>query len=492
VAPETVSVGALVAVKPGERVPLDGVVAEGLSALDTSALTGESLPRDVGPGDTALAGSINVSGLLVLEVTKPFGASTVSKILALVRDAGHRKARSERFITRFSKVYTPVVLGAALILALAPPLLVPGASWGDWVSRALVFLVVSCPCALVLSVPLSYFAGIGGASRRGILIKGGNYLEALSRVDTVVFDKTGTLTRGAFTVSRVEDTDAFPGEALLEIAAHAECHSNHPIALSVRRAYGRVPDAGRVSDYTELAGRGVRARVDGRPVLAGGLALLTDAGLVPPSADGGADTAVWLAVDGVYAGRILLSDDLKVDGPAAVRALRAAGVRRVVMLTGDRAAAAQPVAAALGLDDFRADLLPPQKVAEIEALAAQKQTGGSLVFVGDGLNDAPALARSDVGVAMGGVGSDAALEAADVVLMTDEPSKLAEAVSLARRTQGIVRQNIAFALGVKAVLLLLGALGLLPMWAAVFGDVGVALLAVLNATRGLARGIVRG
>jgi Cd2+/Zn2+-exporting ATPase len=487
VTPEEVAPGSLILVKPGEKVPLDGLVAEGVSALDTSALTGESLPRDVGPGSEILSGSINKNGILVIEVTKAFGESTVSKILRLVESAGSKKAPVENFITKFARYYTPAVVFAALALAFIPPLLIPGAAFADWINRGLVFLVVSCPCALVISIPLSFFGGIGGASKNGILIKGSNYLEALTKVDTVVFDKTGTLTRGVFTVTRIIPAPGWTEGELLSLAAHAEAYSNHPIALSIQEAYGGKIEAGRISAPEETAGKGIRVQIDGRTVLAGNGALLEDAGVGRPGPAPGdaAGTLVHLAADGVYAGCLLIADAVKADSKAAVAGLKALGVKRVAMLTGDSGAAAAAVGGELGLDAVYAELLPQDKVLQLEALEQRKTGGGKLIFVGDGINDAPVLARSDVGIAMGGLGSDAAIEAADVVLMTDEPSKLVSAVMIARKTRGIVRQNIVFALGVKAVILILGALGIAPMWAAVFGDVGVTLIAVLNAMRAL-------
>jgi Cd2+/Zn2+-exporting ATPase len=484
VAPEEVAPGDLIVVKPGEKVPLDGRVREGVSALDTSALTGEALPRDVGPGGDILAGSINKSGVLVIEVTREFGESTVSKILELVQNAGNKKSPTEKFITKFARYYTPLVVFAALALAFLPPLLIPGAALADWINRGLVFLVVSCPCALVISIPLSFFGGIGGASKQGILIKGGNYLEALTNLDTVVFDKTGTLTKGIFTVTRIAPEAPWTAGDLLFYAAHAEYYSNHPVALSVRQAYGDEIDPRRITESEEIAGKGIRVRVNGRAVLAGNDSLLAAEGVVydKPDVPG---TLIHLVIDGAYAGFLVIADELKPDSKQAVRDLKSAGVRTVVMLTGDSRIAGEAAGRELGLDAVYAELLPQDKVARLEALEQNKTTRGRLVFVGDGINDAPVLARSDVGIAMGGLGSDAAIEAADVVLMTDEPSKLVTAVKIARKTRTIVWQNIVFALGVKGVILVLGALGIATMWAAVFGDVGVALIAVLNAMRAL-------
>ncbi|MDR1132305.1 MAG: cadmium-translocating P-type ATPase [Oscillospiraceae bacterium] len=480
VSPEEVELGALIAVRPGEKVPLDGVVTEGRSALDTSALTGESLPRDVEPGSEVLSGSVNKNGLLTIRVIKTFGESTVSKILELVQNASARKSKVENFITRFSRYYTPAVVLAAAALAIIPPLAVPGAVFSEWLSRALVFLVVSCPCALVISIPLSFFGGIGGASRNGILVKGSNYLEALSDVDTVVFDKTGTLTQGVFTVTEFAAAEGFTPDELLSLAARAESASTHPIAVSIREAYGTA--VAMPSGIEELAGFGIRAVIDGKTVLAGNASLL--AGISFPAADA-AGTVVYIAVDGRYAGHIVIADAVKADSKQAVAALRRAGVKKTVMITGDSRIAGERLANTLGLDAAFSELLPHQKVEKLEELEHRKLSKGKLVFVGDGINDAPALARADVGIAMGGVGSDAAIEAADVVLMTDEPSKVAAAIQIARKTKTIVWQNVIFALGVKAIILISGAMGLANMWAAVFGDVGVAVIAILNATRAM-------
>jgi Cd2+/Zn2+-exporting ATPase len=481
VSPETVRVGDLIAVKPGERIPLDGVVAEGFSALDTSALTGESLPRDVERGSEVLSGSINKSGLLIIEVTKTAGDSTVAKILNLVQNAGSRKSVTENFITRFARYYTPAVVGLAALIAVLPPLLGAG-PWAEWINRGLIFLVISCPCALVISIPLSFFGGIGGASRNGILIKGSNYLEALTSVNTVVFDKTGTLTRGVFNVTKVVPAGDLTAERLLYYAAHAEAHSSHPIALSIAKAYGRGIDAGAIGAYEEIAGKGVRVRVGQDTVLAGNARLLDDANIAVPQATE-LGTLVFLAVNGIYAGCIVIADELKADSARAVADLRNIGVKRIAMLTGDNKAAGESIAREIGLDAAYTELLPHQKVECLEQLERDMRGAGKLVFVGDGINDAPSLARSDVGIAMGGVGSDAAIEAADAVLMTDEPSKIALAINIARRTRAIVWQNIVFALSVKGAILVMGALGLATMWEAVFGDVGVALIAVLNAMR---------
>ncbi len=482
VAPEEVAVGERILVRPGEKVPLDGRVVEGRSSLDTAALTGESLPRDAEPGTEILSGSVNKNGLLTVEVTKESGESTVTKILNLVQNAGSRKAPTENFITKFARYYTPVVVFAAIALAVIPPLAVPGAAFSDWIYRALTFLVVSCPCALVISIPLGFFGGIGAASKQGILVKGSNYLEALNRVDTVVFDKTGTLTKGNFKVTRIDAAEGRTQDEILYYAAHAELYSGHPIAVSIREAYGKEPDAALVSGYEEIPGKGVRVKVGGKSVLAGnGKLMETEKIDWKPSPEAG--TAVCLAVDGKFAGSVVISDEIKPDGLQAIRGLKAAGVRRTVMLTGDSRQTGEKVAAELGLDAVYAELLPQQKVERMEALCGQVAPGGKLVFVGDGINDAPVLARADVGVAMGGLGSDAAIEAADVVLMTDEPSKLVFAIRIAKKTRAIVRQNIVFALGVKLAILVLAAFGIATMWAAVFGDVGVTLIAVLNSIR---------
>ena len=480
VPPDEVPVGAYIAVRPGEKIPLDGVVADGRSALDTSALTGESLPRDVEPGSEVLSGSVNKNGALTIRVTKAFGESTVSKILELVQNASGRKSKAENFITKFARYYTPAVVFAAAALAVIPPLVLPGAGFSDWFYRALVFLVVSCPCALVIFIPLSFFGGIGGASRNGILVKGGNYLEALDNVDTVVFDKTGTLTQGILTVTDIVPADGFSADDILCFAAYAESASTHPIAVSILRAYGKPVDM--AGDIEEIPGRGVKARFQGKTILAGGSSLF--AGLDLPNADA-IGAVVYVTLDGKYAGHLVISDTVKADSREAVAALRKAGVKRVVMLTGDREAAGEKTAEEIGLDGVFAELLPHQKVEKLEQLECSKTSSGKLVFVGDGINDAPVLARADIGIAMGGLGSDAAVEAADVVLMTDEPSKVAAAIQIARKTKAIVRQNVIFALGAKAVVLVLGAMGMAAMWAAVFADVGVAVIAILNAMRAM-------
>lgn len=484
VAPEEVGIGDLILVKPGEKVPLDGVVTEGRSSLDTSALTGESLPRDAEPGSEVLSGSINKNGVLTMAVSKEFGDSTISKILDLVQNATSKKAATENFITKFARYYTPIVVFAAVALALLPPLVVPGASFSEWISRALVFLVVSCPCALVISIPLSFFGGIGGASRNGILIKGSNFLEALNSVDTFVFDKTGTLTKGVFKVTQIKSEGTMAENELLDCAAHAEGYSNHPIAFSIQKAYGKEIDKNRIAALEEIPGQGLRVKIDCKPVLAGNRKLMDAEGILCSGAcvQG---TTVHLAVDGIYEGYILISDEIKEDSRQAVAELRKMGMKRLIMLTGDSKTVGDQVGKDIGLDAVYADLLPQQKVEMLEMLKSKNASKGKLAFVGDGINDAPVLARADVGIAMGGLGSDAAIEAADVVLMTDEPSKLPMAIRIARKTHRIVWQNIIFALGVKVVILILGALGIANMWAAVFGDVGVAVIAILNAMRAL-------
>ena len=486
--PDDVPVGAVIVVQPGEKVPLDGVVLEGTSTLNTAALTGESLPRDVRSGDEVISGCVNMSGLLKVRTTKEFGESTVSKILDLVENSSMKKARAENFITRFARVYTPAVCYGALALAFIPPivLLLMGqpARFGDWVYRALTFLVISCPCALVISIPLSFFGGIGGASACGILIKGSTYLEELANTGVVVFDKTGTLTQGTFKVTGIHPAEGVTDAALVEAAALAESWSKHPISLSIKAAYGKPIDAARVTDVQELGGHGVTAKVDGKSVAAGNARLMEKLGLTVPAVDG-VGTIVHVAVEGSYAGYLLISDVVKPHSAEAIRALKASGVRKTVMLTGDAQPVAQAVAQQLGLDEYHAGLLPGDKVDQIEKLLAEKQPKENLAFVGDGINDAPVLSRADVGIAMGALGSDAAIEAADVVLMDDDPAKIALAMRIARRTLRIVHQNIVFALGIKALCLLLGALGIAGMWAAIFADVGVMVIAVLNATRAL-------
>ena len=479
--PEQVGVGDVIVVKPGERVPLDGTVLEGVSTLDTSALTGESLPRDVACGDEIISGCVNLSGALRVRVTHPFGETTVARILDLVENASSRKARAENFITKFARYYTPAVVGGAVALFVLPSLAF--GNWTEWFRRALTFLVISCPCALVISVPLSFFGGIGGASRRGILVKGSNYLETLAEAGIVVFDKTGTLTHGSFDVTAIHPNEV-PPEDLLEMAALAELLSDHPISRSLKAACRRNLDRGRVRDVTEIAGEGVQARVDGRLISAGNGKLMDRVG-APWHDCHRTGTIVHVAADGRYMGHVVISDTVKPDAQQAVRTLKEAGVRRTVMLTGDSARVGEAVGTQLGLDEVRAQLLPAQKLEQIERLLGERKGREKLVFVGDGINDAPALSRADIGIAMGALGSAAAIEAADVVLMDDQPSKVATAIRIARRTLRIVRQNIVFALGVKAVVLLLGAMGLANMWAAVFADVGVSVIAILNAMRAL-------
>ena len=482
VGPDEVAVGDVIVVKPGERVPIDGVILEGTTQLDTAALTGESVPRHAEAGDEVISGCINMTGVLRVRTTKPFGESTVSRILELVENASEKKARTENFITRFARVYTPAVTGAAALLAVGGGLLT--GAWADWILRGLTFLVVSCPCALVISVPLSFFGGIGGASQIGVLVKGSNYLEALSEVDTVVFDKTGTLTNGTFDVVAVHPADGVREDELLELAAHAESFSDHPIAASVRRAYGAQVDQARVGDAAEESGHGVCARVDGREVLVGNAKLMAAHGVDAPACDV-VGTILHVVADGRYLGHMVIADTVKDDAAQTIGDLHAAGVRRCVMLTGDREEVAAAVAAQLGLDEYHAQLLPADKVERVEALLADEEGHHKLAFVGDGINDAPVLTRADVGIAMGAMGSDAAIEAADVVLMDDKPSNIARAMRLARKTMGIVWQNIVFALAVKLVILVLAALGVANMWLAVFGDVGVAIIAILNAMRAM-------
>ena len=486
--PDDVEVGTVIVVQPGERVPIDGVIVEGTSALNTAALTGESLPRDVQTGDEVISGCVNMTGLLKVRTTKEFGESTVSKILDLVENSSMKKARAENFITRFARVYTPAVCYGALALAFLPPivLLLMGqpARFGDWIYRALTFLVISCPCALVISIPLSFFGGIGGASACGILVKGSTYLEELARTGIVVFDKTGTLTQGTFKVTGVHPADGITDEQLVEAAALAESWSKHPISLSIKAAYGKEIDSARVTDVEELGGHGVTAKVDGKAVAAGNARLMERLGLSAPAVSE-TGTVVHVAIDGRYAGCLLIADVVKPHSAEAIRALKAAGVRKTVMLTGDAEPVAKAVSAQLGLDEYHAGLLPGDKVDQIETLIAAKKSKENLAFVGDGINDAPVLSRADVGIAMGALGSDAAIEAADVVLMDDDPAKIALAMRIARRTLRIVYENIVFALAVKFACLLLGAIGMASMWTAIFADVGVMVIAVLNATRAL-------
>lgn len=483
--PDEVEIGSIIVVQPGEKVPIDGVVMEGSSTLNTSALTGESLPREVGTGEEIISGCINMSGVLKIQTTKEFGESTVSKILDLVENASSRKSRSENFISRFAAIYTPVVCLAALALAVLPPVirLVLGAApqWGSWIYRALTFLVMSCPCALVISIPLSFFAGIGGASREGVLVKGSNYLETLSKTQILVFDKTGTLTQGVFEVTEVHDSK-LSQEAMLEFAALAECASSHPISKSLQLAHGKEIDRSRVTDIREVSGGGVIAKVDGKEVAAGNHRLMTKLGIPFTACEDDMGTIVHIAIDGEYCGHVLISDKVKSTSAEAIRQLHRSGIQKTVMLTGDAAPVAKKVAASLGMDACYAELLPGDKVAKVEELLQERKV---LAFVGDGINDAPVLSRADIGIAMGAMGSDAAIEAADVVLMDDDPLKIAKAIRISRKCLRIVYQNIVFAIGIKVLCLILGALGLAGMWLAIFADVGVMILAVLNAIRAL-------
>ena len=484
--PETVAVGDIITVRPGEKIPLDGIVTEGTSDLNTVALTGEADPRAVAAGDAVISGCVNMSGVIKVKVTHTFGESTVSKILELVENSSENKSKSEQFITKFARIYTPAVVIAAVLLAVLPPLVIPGsfiANFPTWLIRALTFLVISCPCALVISVPLSFFGGIGGASKKGILVKGSNYLETLSKVKTAVFDKTGTLTKGTFSVTEIHPEN-ITEEQLLHLAAHAEAFSNHPIAVSLRNAYGKPVNMDAVADVSEITGRGVKAKVDGKTVYAGNAALMQETGLTPAACPA-PGTVIHVSYDGKYAGYLLISDTPKETSKAAIAALKECGVERIVMLTGDRKETAEAISKELSIDEYHAGLLPADKVDMVEKLLSENRTDGKLTFVGDGINDAPVLMRADVGIAMGALGSDAAIEAADIVLMDDDPAKIAEAMKISRFTLRIVRQNIVFALAVKAAVLLLGALGLAPMWLAVFADVGVAFLAILNAMRTL-------
>ena len=481
VSPENVALGETIIVKPGEKIPIDGIVINGNSMIDTKALTGESVPKSVREGDEVLSGCVNQSGTLTIRTTKIFGESTVSKIIELVENASERKAKTENFITKFAGYYTPAVVVLAALLAVLPPLLL-GGEWTDWIHRGFVFLVVSCPCALVISIPLTFFGGIGAASKHGVLVKGSNYLEALDNLKTVVFDKTGTLTKGVFNVTEIIPADGFTKEKVLEYAAAAEYFSNHPIAKSILAAYGKEIGNGLVSSHQEIPGRGISAVFSGEKVLAGNAELMKNEKIAFQPCDE-TGTKVYVATDGRYAGCILISDEIKEDSLKAVSGLKELGVKKIAMLTGDDEKIAQAVAEKLKIDEYYAQLLPGEKVEKIEILEKKSEGSGKLAFVGDGINDAPVLARADVGIAMGGLGSDAAIEAADVVLMTDEPSKLLEAIDVAKATKSIVIQNIALALGIKGVFLVLGALGIAGMWEAVFGDVGVTVIAVLNAMR---------
>jgi len=481
VSPEDVNIGDVIVVTPGEKIPLDGVVTEGSAMLDTTALTGESAPRRASVSDTVLSGCLNMDGVLTIEVTQTSGESTAAKIIDLVENAANKKAPTENFITKFARYYTPAVVALAVLIAVIPPL-IDGGLWSEWIRRGLIFLVISCPCALVISIPLGFFGGIGCASKNGVLIKGGNYLEALHNLDMVVFDKTGTLTKGVFKVTAKEPAVGFDADALLELAATAEAYSSHPIALSVMREYGKIIDKQNLADYGEIAGYGITVSQNGRTILAGNQKLMEKTGIAFEESKS-VGTKVYVAVDGTYAGCVVISDEIKEDSQSAVSGLKAKGVRKTVMLTGDNPQIAEAVAEKLKIDEVYGGLLPQQKVERVEMLNGQKRKGGTLAFVGDGINDAPVLAMADIGVAMGGLGSDAAIEAADVVLMTDEPSKFLKAVDVAKYTRRIVWQNIVFALLVKALFLALGAFGLASLWEAVFADVGVALLAILNAMR---------
>lgn len=481
--PDEVQIGDIIVIKAGEKIPLDGKVIEGSSMIDTSALTGESVPREVEVGSDILSGCININGVITAEVTKEFGESTVSKILDLVENASSKKSSSEQFITKFARYYTPVVVIIAVFLAIIPPLVIDGATFSDWIYRALAFLVVSCPCALVISIPLSFFGGIGGASKKGVLVKGSNYLEALAETEIVVFDKTGTLTKGVFNVQEIHP-EGVSKEELLELTAHAESYSNHPISLSLKRAYSKEIDNGRISDVEEISGHGVIATVDGKKVMAGNIKLMKKMD-IPYFKGELIGTVVHVAVNNKYIGYIVISDEVKEDSAQAIKELKAANIKQTVMLTGDNKSIGSKVAKELGLDKVYAELLPADKVEKLEELLSQKSKKGKLAFVGDGINDAPVLARADIGIAMGGLGSDAAIEAADVVIMTDEPSKIATAMKISKKTLKIANQNIVFAIGIKIIVLILSAFGITTMWAAIFADVGVTIIAVLNAFRAL-------
>lgn len=481
--PDEVQIGDIIVIKAGEKIPLDGKVIEGSSMIDTSALTGESIPREVEVGSDILSGCININGVITAEVTKEFGESTVSKILDLVENASSKKSNSEQFITKFARYYTPVVVIIAVFLAIIPPLVIDGATFSDWIYRALAFLVVSCPCALVISIPLSFFGGIGGASKKGVLVKGSNYLEALAETEIVVFDKTGTLTKGVFNVQEIHP-EGVSKEELLELTAHAESYSNHPISLSLKRAYSKEIDNGRISDVEEISGHGVIATVDGKKVMAGNIKLMKMMD-IPYFKGELIGTIVHVAVNNKYIGYIVISDEVKEDSAQAIKELKAANIKQTVMLTGDNKSIGSKVAKELGLDKVYAELLPADKVEKLEELFSQKSKKGKLAFVGDGINDAPVLARADIGIAMGGLGSDAAIEAADVVIMTDEPSKIATTMKISKKTLKIAHQNIVFAIGIKIIVLILSAFGITTMWAAIFADVGVTIIAVLNAFRAL-------
>ena len=481
--PDEVQIGDIIVIKAGEKIPLDGKVIEGSSMIDTSALTGESVPREVEVGSDILSGCININGVITAEVTKEFGESTVSKILDLVENASSKKSNSEQFITKFARYYTPVVVIIAVFLAIIPPLVIDGATFSDWIYRALAFLVVSCPCALVISIPLSFFGGIGGASKKGVLVKGSNYLEALAETEIVVFDKTGTLTKGVFNVQEIHP-EGVSKEELLELTAHAESYSNHPISLSLKRAYSKEIDNGRISDLEEISGHGVIATVDGKKVMVGNIKLMKMMD-IPYFKGELIGTIVHVAVNNKYIGYIVIADEVKEDSAQAIKELKAANIKQTVMLTGDNKSIGSKVAKELGLDKVYAELLPADKVEKLEELFSQKSKKGKLAFVGDGINDAPVLARADIGIAMGGLGSDAAIEAADVVIMTDEPSKIATTMKISKKTLKIAHQNIVFAIGIKIIVLILSAFGITTMWAAIFADVGVTIIAVLNAFRAL-------
>lgn len=481
--PDEVQIGDIIVIKAGEKIPLDGKVIEGSSMIDTSALTGESVPREVEVGSDILSGCININGVITAEVTKEFGESTVSKILDLVENASSKKSNSEQFITKFARYYTPVVVIIAVFLAIIPPLVIDGATFSDWIYRALAFLVVSCPCALVISIPLSFFGGIGGASKKGVLVKGSNYLEALAETEIVVFDKTGTLTKGVFNVQEIHP-EGVSKEELLELTAHAESYSNHPISLSLKRAYSKEIDNGRISDVEEISGHGVIATVDGKKVMAGNIKLMKMMD-IPYFKGELIGTIVHVAVNNKYIGYIVIADEVKEDSAQAIKELKAANIKQTVMLTGDNKSIGSKVAKELGLDKVYAELLPADKVEKLEELFSQKSKKGKLAFVGDGINDAPVLARADIGIAMGGLGSDAAIEAADVVIMTDEPSKIATTMKISKKTLKIAHQNIVFAIGIKIIVLILSAFGITTMWTAIFADVGVTIIAVLNAFRAL-------
>lgn len=481
--PDEVQIGDIIVIKAGEKIPLDGKVIEGSSMIDTSALTGESVPREVEVGSDILSGCININGVITAEVTKEFGESTVSKILDLVENASSKKSNSEQFITKFARYYTPVVVIIAVFLAIIPPLVIDGATFSDWIYRALAFLVVSCPCALVISIPLSFFGGIGGASKKGVLVKGSNYLEALAETEIIVFDKTGTLTKGVFNVQEIHP-EGVSKEELLELTAHAESYSNHPISLSLKRAYSKEIDNGRISDVEEISGHGVIATVDGKKVMAGNIKHMKMMD-IPYFKGELIGTIVHVAVNNKYIGYIVIADEVKEDSAQAIKELKAANIKQTVMLTGDNKSIGSKVAKELGLDKVYAELLPADKVEKLEELFSQKSKKGKLAFVGDGINDAPVLARADIGIAMGGLGSDAAIEAADVVIMTDEPSKIATTMKISKKTLKIAHQNIVFAIGIKIIVLILSAFGITTMWAAIFADVGVTIIAVLNAFRAL-------